>query len=390
MSGRLVAMDARWVFKEVSGIGRYTLELLKELGRQENGFRFLVIVRDGERRDAVSEMAELKGKGQFEFAFVDAGPFAPGGQYAVARLLKERGAAVYHSTNFMVPLPAFPAGRAHDCQCVCNIHDLIPLVHPEYTPKALKTRFGWVYRGLMKAIARRVDAVVTGSLSAKRDIVDRLRLPEGKVAVAPDGVDGRYAPAGEPREPGKGGPKKVLYVGRSDPYKNVSGLIRSFARLAKGEDGEALDVVLEIAGPPDARYPEAGRVAKKLGVADRVRWLGYVSDDELLAAYRGADVLALFSRYEGFGLPVAEAMACGTPVVCSNAASLPEVAGNAALLVDPDDVAAGAAALRRVLTEPGLAAQMREAGLRQVKKFRWGTAAAAVLQVYEALLTAPR
>ena len=197
MSGRLVAVDARWVFKEVSGIGRYTLELLKELGRQENGFRFLVIVRDAERRDAVSEAAELKGKGQFEFAFVDAGPFAPGGQFAVARLLKERGAAVYHSTNFMVPLPAFPAGRVHECQCVCNIHDLIPLVHPEYTPKALKTRFGWVYRGLMKAIARRVDAVVTGSLSAKRDIVDRLRLPEGKVAVAPDGVDGRYAPGEE-------------------------------------------------------------------------------------------------------------------------------------------------------------------------------------------------
>jgi glycosyltransferase involved in cell wall biosynthesis len=387
-NGRLVAVDARWVFKEVSGIGRYTLELLKELGRQENDFRYLLIVRDGERRDAVAEAADLKGKGRFEFAFVDHGPFSPKGQLEASRLLREKGAAIYHSTNFMVPLPAFPAGKPHATKCVCNIHDLIPLVHPEFTPKALKTRFGWVYRGLMRAIAARVDAVVTGSKSAKRDIVERMRLPEGKVAVAYDGVDERYSPGG-PEAVGEG-PKRVLYVGRSDPYKNVAGLIASFARLVKGEDGEALDAVLEIAGPPDPRYPEAGRVARKLGVEGRVRWLGYVSDEELLAAYRGADVLALFSRYEGFGLPVAEAMACGTPVVCSNAASLPEVAGDAALLVDPDDVAAGAAALRRVLTEPGLAARMREAGLRQAKKFRWGTSAAAVLQVYEMLLTAPR
>ena len=312
---------------------------------------------------------------------------SPRGQLEAAQLLKERGAAVYHSTNFMVPLPAFPAGKPHATKCVCTIHDLIPLVHPEYTPKALKTRFGWVYRRVMRAIARRVDAVVTVSKSAKADIVAHLAIPDGRVAVAPNGVDGRYSP-GSAETRGEG-PKRVLYVGRSDPYKNVAGLIASFARLVKGEDGEALDAVLEIAGPPDSRYPEAGRMARKLGVEGRVRWLGYVDDDELLAAYRGADALALFSRYEGFGLPVAEAMACGTPVVCSNAASLPEVAGDAALLVDPEDVAGGAAALRRVLTEPGLAAKMREAGLAQAKKFRWGTSAAAVLQVYEMLLCAP-
>ena len=387
MNGRLVAVDARWVDKELSGIGRYTLELLKAMGRQESDFRFLVIVRDGERRDAVAEGADLKGKGQFEFAFAGHGPFSPRGQLEAAQLLKERGAAVYHSTNFMVPLPAFPAGKPHATKCVCTIHDLIPLVHPEYTPKALKTRFGWVYRRVMRAIARRVDAVVTVSKSAKADIVAHLAIPDGRVAVAPNGVDGRYSP-GSAETRGEG-PKRVLYVGRSDPYKNVAGLIASFARLVKGEDGEALDAVLEIAGPPDSRYPEAGRMARKLGVEGRVRWLGYVDDDELLAAYRGADALALFSRYEGFGLPVAEAMACGTPGVCSNAASLPEVAGDAALRVDPEDVAGGAAALRRVLTEPGLAAKMREAGLAQAKKFRWGTSAAAVLQVYEMLLCAP-
>jgi len=390
VNGRLVALDGRWVFRELSGIGRYTLELLKELGRQESDFRFLVLVRDAERRDAVAAAADLKGKGRFEFAFVDHGPFSPKGQLEVARLLKERGAAVYHSTNFMVPLPAFPAGRPHATKCVCNIHDLIPLVHPEFTPKALKTRFGWVYRGVMRAIARRVDAVVTGSRSAKRDIVERLGIPEGRVAVAADGVGERYTPGDGRKASAAGGPRTVLYVGRSDPYKNVEGLVECFARLVRGEDGgEALDAVLNIAGPPDPRYPGAAKRAAKRGIAGRVRWMGYVDDEALLAAYREADALALLSRYEGFGLPVAEAMACGTPVVCSNAASLPEVAGDAALMVDPDDAGAATAALRRVLTDGALAAKMRAAGLAQARKFRWRTSAAAVLQVYETLLSAP-
>ena len=386
----LVAVDARWVFRELSGIGRSTLELLREFGRLEGPFRYLVLVRDAERLESVATAADLRGKGQFDWAVVPEGPFHPRGQFRVARLLRERKAAIYHSTNFMVPLPAFRANCRHETQCVCNIHDLIPLVHPEFTPRALKTRFSPVYRALMRAVARRVDAVITGSQSAKNDIVEWLHLPEGRVAVAVDGVNDRYEPGG-PKPSASGAPFTILYVGRSDPYKNITGLVASFARLVNGSDGAGpMDVRLRIAGSPDPRYPQATRLARKLGVADRVEWMGYVDDDTLLQAYREADVLALFSRYEGFGLPVAEAMACGTPVVCSDAASLPEVAGAAALLVPPDDVAAGAVALRRVLTEPGLAARMREAGIVQAKKFRWRTAAAAVVQVYESLLTAPK
>ena len=285
---------------------------------------------------------------------------------------------VYHSTNFMIPLPAFPRRRPRRTACVCNVHDLIPMVHPEFTPRALKTRFFPVYKALMHEIARRVDVVATGSESARNDIVRLLGIPAERIALAADGVDARLSPGGE-KPSARGGPKTILYVGRSDPYKNLTGLVEAFARLARG--GE-VDARLRIVGSPDARYPEAGAAARRLGVADRVEWSGYLDEAGLLAAYREADALALLSRYEGFGLPVLEAMACGTPVVCSNAASLPEVAGSAAKLVAPDDVDGAAAALRAVLADPAEAARLRAAGLAQAAKFSWRATAEAMLRVY--------
>jgi glycosyltransferase involved in cell wall biosynthesis len=372
-----VAVDARWVFRELSGIGRYTLELLRQLGEIGGGVDFLVLVRDAERRGFIEREAGLAGKAHIQFAELPHGVFSVRGQFAAARLLRERGVTVYHSTNFMVPLPAFPRRRPHAIRCVCNMHDLIPLVHPEFTPRALKTRLYPVYRGLMHEIARRADAVVTGSESAKRDIVQWLKVPGDRIVVAPDGVEARYRPGGE-KPSARGGPKTVLYVGRSDPYKNLPGLVEAFARLA----GEGVAARLRIVGSPDARYPEAAETARRLGVADRVEWSGYLDEAGLVKAYQEADVLALLSKYEGFGLPVLEAMACGTPVVCSNAASLPEVAGGAAWMVPPEDAAGAAAALKTVLTDAGTAARLREAGLARAAAFTWRAAAEAVLRVY--------
>ena len=375
---RRIAVDARWVFRELSGIGRYTLELLRQLGEQGSAFHFVVLVRDGERREFVEAAAGLMGKENFEFAELPHGVFSLRGQFAAARWLRERRIDVYHSTNFMVPLPAFPRKKPHAVKCVCNIHDLIPLVHPEFTPRALKTRFFPVYRALMHEIARRVDGVVTGSESARRDIEQRLGISGKHIVVAADGVDARYVPGGE-KPSVRSGVKTVLYVGRCDPYKNVPGLVEVFARLVR-EGG--VRARLRIVGSPDARYPEAGETARRLGVADLVEWSGYLDEAGLLKAYQEADVLALLSRYEGFGLPVLEAMACGTPVVCSNAASLPEVAGAAARLVDPEDVAGAAAALREVLANLETAARLRAAGLEQARKFSWRAATDAVLRLY--------
>ncbi len=374
---KTIALDARWVFRELSGIGRYTLELLRQLGEIGGAHRYVVLVRDAERREFIERESGLAGRENFEFAELPYGPFSVAGQFAAARWLRGSGAEVYHSTNFMVPLPAFPRRRPHAVKCVCNIHDLIPLVHPEFTPKALKTRFFPVYRALMHEIARRTDAVVTGSASARGDIVRWLGIPAERIAVAPDGVAARYTPDGE-KPSARGGAPTILYVGRGDPYKNLPGLVAVFAELVRG----GVDARLKIVGPPDARYPEAAEAARRLGVADRVERTGYLDEAGLVQAYQDADVLALLSKYEGFGLPVLEAMACGTPVVCSNAASLPEVAGSAARLVAPDDPAGAVAALKEILTNPAEAARLRAAGLAQAQKFSWRAAAEAVLRVY--------
>jgi len=379
---KLIAVDARWVFRELSGIGRYTLELLRQLGERGDSFRYLILARDAERREFIGQAAGLAGKENFEFVELPHGVFSPRGQFVAARLLRERGVDAYHSTNFMIPLPAFSRRRPHAVKCICNIHDLIPLVHPEFTPRALKTRFFPVYRGLMNEIARRTDAVLTGSESARSDILRLLPVEEDRIAVVPDGVDEMYVPGGE-KPSAQGGPKTILYVGRCDPYKNLPGLVAAFAQMVR-EDG--VDARLRIVGSPDPRYPDAGEVARRLGVADRVDWAGYLDDAGLLRAYQDADALALLSRYEGFGLPVLEAMACGTPVVCSRAASLPEVAGEAAWLVDADDTLGAATALREVLTNPDVAARLRTKGLEQAKRFSWQTTAEGVLKLYGEVL----
>jgi len=378
VENKQIAVDARWVFPELSGIGRYTLELLRQLGERGESFRFLVLVHDAERKAFIEQAAGLAGHENFEFVELPYGVFSLRGQFAAARLLRERAVQIYHSTNFMIPLPAFPRKHPHAVKCICNIHDLIPLVHPEFTPRALKTRLFPVYRGLMHEIVRRTDRVLTGSLSAKSDIMRMLGVEEDHIAVVADGVDERYVPGAE-KPSVQGGPKTILYVGRCDPYKNLPGLVGAFAQMVR-EDG--VDARLRIVGSPDERYPEAGQAAQRLGVADRVEWSGYLDDAGLLKAYQDADVLALLSRYEGFGLPVLEAMACGTPVVCSNAASLPEVAGAAALQVDPNDIMGAATALRDLLTRPELAADLRAKGLEQVKAFSWQTTADAVLRLY--------
>ncbi len=373
-----IAIDARWVFPELSGIGRYTLELLRQLREIGGEFGYVVIVRDRERRDFLEREAGLAEAEGFEFSLLPHGVFSPAGQFAAASLLRRHGVRVYHSTNFMIPLPAFSRRRPHDIRCICNIHDLIPLVHPEFTPRALKTRFGLLYRWLMREIARRVDAVATGSESARRDIERLLGIAPERIVVAPDGVDARYVPGGD-KPSRRGAPPTVLYVGRRDPYKNLAGLVEAFARLVRDE---GVDARLRIVGPEDDRYPEAWQVARRLGVADRIEWTGYLDDAGLVRAYQEADVLALLSRYEGFGLPVLEAMACGTPVVCSHAASLPEVAGRAARLVDPLDIAGAAAALREVLTQPAESERLRTAGLEHARRFSWQVTAESVLQMY--------
>ena len=182
------------------------------------------------------------------------------------------------------------------------------------------------------------------------------------------------APTSEPDAP------TILYVGRADPYKNLSGLIQAFAnaRAALPDNTRLL-----IAGAKDPRYPQAEALATELGIASHVIWTGYLSQEDLVQTYRDANVLCLPSRCEGFGLPVVEAMAVGTPVICSNAGSLPEVAGDAAIQHDPDDLDTLSKALVTVLTDHDHTQTLITKGYEQAARFSWKRTATETLALYE-------
>ncbi len=241
----------------------------------------------------------------------------------------------------------------------------------------------------MHETARRADIILCVSRTARTDCIRTLNIPDaehGRVRAIWNGVSPLFRPpAGGRIARSPTDSREILYVGRSDPYKNLPALIAAFARAQKEAP---FPLLLRIAGPPDPRYPEAHLLAASLGLGHSVHWAGYLTDEELLDAYQRADLVVLPSRYEGFGLPVAEAMACGTPVLCGPAPALREIAGNAALYGDPSDTADFARLLLKPLLDPQLAERMSSAGLRQAAAFHWDRTASATLEAYESACSA--
>jgi len=382
-----IGIDARWIFKELSGIGSYTRELIRHLARLDREHTFVIYFSDPELRDRTVAETDLLSAPNFSTCLLPFNLFSIRNQLRLPGLLAETALDVFHSPNYMIPLRAFPRGRPGRTRCVTTIHDLIPLMFPDYAPRAWKRRFFLLYRWLMHEVAVRSDLVLTDSRSSRDDVIRYLRLPPGRVLAIPLGVVPEFQPPVRADTGATGwtpgdarAEQTILWVGRADPYKNLAGLIEAFAALRKQYQ---LPVNLRIVGPKDRRYPEASRRAAGLGVADAVTWLGYLPDDRLLSEYQNADVFVQPSWYEGFGLPVLEAFACGTPVICSNKGSLPEVAGGAALIVQPQDIIGLTEAMRRVLTDFHLARDMRERGLRQAQKFTWEATARMTLEAYK-------
>ncbi|MDI6774285.1 MAG: glycosyltransferase family 1 protein [Verrucomicrobiota bacterium] len=382
-----IAIDCRWIFREISGIGAYTVALADQLAALDRRNEYELLFDDRAVLERTMAGTRLRAAPNFRPRLVSWSVFSLRGQMAMPGLLRRERFDLFHSTNYMIPLFAFPVGRPGRARCVVTIHDVIPLAFPHYAPCSRKNRLFPIFRWIMRQVGRRADTILTVSQASRRDILAHLRIPQEsthKVRVVYNGVSDLFRPAPEKRRPAaaadSSSPRTVLYVGRQDPYKNLAGLVRALAILRRRAPFPAR---LAVVGAPDPRYTEPCRLADALGLTDAVAWTGYLQPDRLVLAYQQADVLAHPSRYEGFGLPVLEAMACGLPVVSSNAASLPEVAGDAALLVAPDDIEELAARLLDVLIQPALAASLAEKGIRRAAEFTWTRAAAQTLAIYE-------
>lgn len=250
--------------------------------------------------------------------------------------------------------PPFSPG----CPVVVNLLDAIRWVLPGY-------RLPYPYDWLERRAVRRAEMILTLSESARTDIERVLGISRGKIRVTYLG--------GPPLDP-EPSPKQpyFLFVGGTEKRKNLAAVLEAFEAV----EGFELRVVGQNEASPvhDARREQNG-----------VRWLGFVGERELVELYRHATALVFPSRYEGFGLPVLEAMARRTPVIASDASSIPEVARGAALLIDPDDVEGLAGAMRRIAAEPALRSELVERGVEVLSGFSWDETARATVAAYEEL-----
>lgn len=294
------------------------------------------------------------------------------GKPEVDRLLG--GLDVYHATDFFLP----PTSRAAR---VLMVHDLAFLAQPAYCDPAV------VKPSARKArkFAREADGLLVSSNSTKKDVVRYLDVDPAKIVVAPVAVDEDLCPmlreAAQQqleRRFNLKGPF-ILFVGMIEARKNPANVVRAFGRLA-GEFPHKLVLI----GARGYRAREVFEAVAQLGLQERVAEMGYLPDYfQLRAFYSAADVFVFPTRYEGFGLPVLEAMACGCPVVTSANSSMREVGGEAALYADPESVEGLAAAMRRVLEETGTRENMTVLGQDRAKLFSWEGCAKATYELYQ-------
>jgi glycosyltransferase involved in cell wall biosynthesis len=243
---------------------------------------------------------------------------------------------------------------------------------------------------LMWLAARKASMVITVSEFAAARIADRFSIPMERIYVTYNGVDRtQFRPPDElsgnstiraTLQKYKLGSEYVFYPAHTHYHKNHAGLIKAL-RIVSERYG--IQPMLVLTGAPSYAHDHLMQVVHRLGVERQVRWLGRVPIEDLVALYWGAKAMIFPSFYEGFGLPVVEAMACGCPVACSNTTATAEVAGDAALTFDPSDPEAIAEAIFRVLTDSGLRAKLIEKGLLRSQKFSWENTARGTLDVYE-------
>ncbi len=280
-------------------------------------------------------------------------------------------------------VPSHVLPLIHPRRSVVTIHDLGYHYYPE-----AHTVFQNIYlRWSTRYNARAATRVVADSEATKRDLTHYYRIPEERIRVVYPGRDESLVPIVEPGAHarvracyGLSDPY-LLYVGTLHPRKNLVRLVQAFAIFLRSSLSPNLQLVL--AGQKGWLYDEVLTQVRKLGLTERVVLTGYVPDADLPVLLSGALAFVFPSLYEGFGLPMLEAMACETPVVCSNVSSLPEVAGEAALLVDPLDTESLVNAIGQIVTDEGLRRTLVERGLRQMQYFSWGRCAREILQILE-------
>jgi glycosyltransferase involved in cell wall biosynthesis len=288
---------------------------------------------------------------------------------------------IYHGPDFVLP-PINGKVRK-----IVTVHDLAFLEHPEYAVPQLAA---YLKKVVPEAVAA-ADVIAAVSHATRQTLIEYFHTPPEKITIIPNGIRSYFRRITDPillsATRHKFGLKHplVLGVGTLEPRKNHLGLIKAFHKAQSAAEKKQRPAMLALAGGPGWLYDETQRLIAKLKLENKVRFLGRVSELELITLYSMADVFVFPSFYEGFGVPPIEAMACGAPVITSNTSSLPEVAGDAALLIDPHNTGEIARAMLRVLENEQLRDELRQKGYVRAQHFTWPKSASKMLSVYQQL-----
>lgn len=373
-----IVLDLRTVQDHFPGIGRYTFHLAQALAETAPAWRFVMLTQPG----ALNTRFDVTGLARWpnvRLHAVSPAIFSPQEQITLPRGLP-RGDLVHF------PYYIFPYLSRR--RTIVTIYDIISRLYPAYLPSAL-------HRALFEITTRlalaRAAHVLTLSASAAADLQRVYGVAPGRITVTPAAADGRFRPAAADaihalRQRLGLPPRYVLFLGANKPHKNLLRLVEAWAKFKAQESAPsaAAGVSLVLAGREDPRYAGVRAAIAQAGLQDDILVLGAVSEDDLPILYSGAEVFILPSLYEGYGLPVMEALACGAAVACSRTSSLPEVVGaDAGLLFDPTDSDEMAAVLQRLLSDEALAAALQQAGLRRAGQFTWRRTAELTLAGYE-------
>ncbi|HWE62256.1 MAG TPA: glycosyltransferase family 1 protein [Chloroflexota bacterium] len=371
-----IAIDVRVTQGGYPGIGRATEGLVTALLALKTAHRFFLIYEPRRRLPA-----DLRAALRAPHALLPIGAAlrGPRDQLELPLRLRQARADLYHATYYAMAL-------APACPYVLNVFDLIPERYPRYWPRVQAA----VIRRWLRRASARAACIFVPSHATAGDLETIYGISPARIAVTPLAADARWQPHGEPLQDGGSMPPYLLCVCTNKPHKNLTRLVEAFA-LARRRQPSMPDLV--IAGGWDPRYPEAQRRALALGIdagasaseQGIVRFVQQPDDHTLQCLYRGALGFVFPSEYEGFGLPVLEAMTAGLPVAASHTPAIAEVAGEAYLPFDPLDTQSIAAALLRLAGDPAVRERVAAAGRRRAGQFSWHDTARRTLDVYDRL-----
>ena len=377
-----IAIDARFLtHPQVGGYKSYTTNLIQALLTQDSGDEYLLYV-DREPPDGAPVH-----RGNVT---VDVVPRAGGWLSVPLREQAQLPARVRHHAPDVVHFPCATAPwQLLPCPLIVTVHDTIeflerPRLSLPLRESARRVLMNRYYRSAQRVASRRARVIITDSLHSKRDVVRTLGADERTIRVVPISHGPEFRPLPEEdreavaQQYGLQSPF-VLALASTSPRKNAGGLLRIYERLPRAVRAR---YQLVVVWSHALLQPAVRAKTERLGLDSHVRFLPQIARDDLVRLYNAAEVFVYPSKYEGFGLPVLEAMACGTPVVASDRTSIPEVAGEAAALVDPDDEDAFAETLQRVIDSPERRAAMREAGLARAAQFSWDRTARMTHEIY--------